>query len=244
MKMYSRVLLFMSLVVLLVSGSALAVPSTLNDIMSGYGSYTDTGAQASILTDTDGINDDAKAFLLLEIAGYAPANSFGIYGFRYDANGNVIKGQSLEIFKGADDAIDSVTLRFDITAGSVTNQSTGASAVIGTVFGFYITTPGWYDYDNPNKPHTYYSHTFLNADGFDHMMIFDTSDSANGKLFGSDIVIAIEDLFGGGDKDYNDMVIGISDVSPAPVPEPATMLLLGTGLISLAGISRKKTKRS
>lgn len=33
-----------------------------------------------------------------------------------------------------------------------------------------------------------------------------------------------------------------SDQAPAPVPEPATMLLLGTGLLLCAAFSRKKTK--
>lgn len=41
---------------------------------------------------------------------------------------------------------------------------------------------------------------------------------------------------------YGHGQIGREDNNPAPVPEPATMLLLGTGLIGLAGF-RKKMKR-
>jgi len=53
--------------------------------------------------------------------------------------------------------------------------------------------------------------------------------------------IGVEDLpYGSGDKDYQDLVFKLS---PAQVPEPTTIFLLGSGLIGIGILMRRKFKK-
>jgi hypothetical protein len=67
------------------------------------------------------------------------------------------------------------------------------------------------------------------ADGFQHFAVFQD---------GSSYWVGMEDFHGGADFDYNDMIVKLT-----PVPEPVSMLLLGSGLIGLAGYARRRFKK-
>jgi Domain of unknown function (DUF4114)/PEP-CTERM motif len=56
-------------------------------------------------------------------------------------------------------------------------------------------------------------------------------------------VIGFEDLFGGGDFDYNDVMIGVfGNLGVTRIPEPSSMILFGTGLYVLVFIRRRYVK--
>ncbi len=74
---------------------------------------------------------------------------------------------------------------------------------------------------------TYYTDGSLNADGIDHFIVLATPDSPY-------LLVGVEDLYGGGDEDYNDVVMAL-DIgtvnaqklisNAVPLPGPVAVLL-------------------
>ena len=62
-----------------------------------------------------------------------------------------------------------------------------------------------------------------NPDGIIHAIV-------DGQYALNTSYVGFEDLFGGGDRDYDDLKFSFTNTRAETLPEPATFLLLGTGL--------------
>lgn len=60
------------------------------------------------------------------------------------------------------------------------------------------------------------------------------------------VLVGFEDLYNGGDKDFNDMLFSVSNVSVSAVPEPSTyaMMIGGLGLVGLMAARRSRKKQA
>lgn len=174
------------------------------------------------------------ATFVVEIAGFAPNNKFGIF----DASD---PNKKVQIFDGQAGSGSHAVLSIKADGSVYLNLADTGMDFSGNRFGYYLT-------NGAATPQTFHSDTGLNADAFDHMVALQGKNIDYVRIAGlsdglwtdREYILAWEDLYGGGDWDYNDMVIMVESVNPAPVPEPATMLLFGAGLIGLAGFGRKK----
>ncbi len=84
-----------------------------------------------------------------------------------------------------------------------------------------------------------------NDDLIDHMVTWRVNGVDN-KSRSASYVISWEDLHGGGDRDFNDLVLLVSgDIiggQVSAVPVPAAFWLFGSGMFGLATVARRKTR--
>jgi hypothetical protein len=72
-----------------------------------------------------------------------------------------------------------------------------------------------------------------NYDGVEHVVSF--YDYSNGKT-----LVGFEDLSFGGDMNYDDFVILVSNVQSTPIPEPETWAMLLAGLAMVGALTRRR----
>ncbi|MDH4240617.1 MAG: DUF4114 domain-containing protein [Phycisphaerae bacterium] len=166
------------------------------------------------------------ASILIEEAGFASSNTFGIF----DYSNPVVK---LELFAGGDSPGASITVTFDFDNNQAWIDAANKVS-IGSTFGFYL------DSSARSEGGLFYSAPALNMgddEGLRKALLFDTSYILD--ITGNpDLVVAFEDLISPiSDQDYNDMVVSITanniETNILPVPEPATLLILVLGAVVL-----------
>jgi hypothetical protein len=183
-------------------------------------------------------NDFTSSQALWQARGVGYPNESNQY-YWYATNGGNI---NLEFrYAGYDQAFgyttDGKTITWLIAFGTlnqgVNNFSMNLNIPANTKFAW---VEGW---KSGNSQGAWYSDSGLNPNGLDHFVAFANPVLTN---LNYNYILGFEDL-SLGDKDYNDLIVFVSGVTPvAPVPEPATILLLGIGLFGIGAFNKRSKK--
>jgi hypothetical protein len=183
-----------------------------------------------------GINPGTLPTVAFEIT--ANSNSFQTGIFSVNGSDTTSPRTLVDIFLGPAGANTKAAVTFDAAGNMTITQVSGPSGAVnaGTFTGINASGFGFYEQPTGDAGVAYYSLDQLNG-GLAQVLAFR-------ELAANRWTLAFEDTArlnatGGpnGDYDYNDFIFQIESITP--VPEPMTLLLLGLGVVGLAGIRRK-----
>lgn len=217
-------------------GSANAAPIDFNTIFPSLletESVTDTAnmtIDSSMLTLMHDHN--VSVFFISEGAGYK--NSFGWY----DSANNPTDAQNRNIiWANASGTGPGLRGGGSLNMGDSVQLGTMSA---GTTLGFFITANGYFTGENGIH---FYTDEVYNGDDMQHVI------AGVYPEFGI-VALGFEDIWGGGDEDYNDLLVAIDFGIPntqqllnvaTSVPAPYTVWLLIVALATMGVLRRRKT---
>jgi hypothetical protein len=160
------------------------------------------------------------------LSQYSSAVTFGVF----DA---VNPGTRVQLFGGSAVTGNLITLSITALGDVYLNGSDTGTDFANGAFGYYLdmtATPA-------TNASVYFSNSVLNPDGgADHMYAYQgQGDTVQilpwgaGPWLSTEYILAWEGSFGGGDMDYDDLVVMVESVQPVPVPAAVILGMLGLG---------------
>jgi len=218
-----------------------ALQGVLNNITSPYPGTSSVNVTTDALADNldsywmVGGSGGSVSTVIIELAAFAAGNTFGVY----DAAN---PGSMVQLFAGAATTGSQVVLSIGLDGSVFVNFADTGINFAGNNFGYYLDSSVFANQGGG----LFRSDSTLNANGEDHMGAYQGKGDtiqigalAAGPWGSNEYVLAWEDLrFPVSDRDFTDFVVLVESVSP--VPEPSTMMLLGSSLLGLAAWKRRK----